>query len=365
MEGDVVGDAEPSSGQGESSSEELYPVRCSFFGGAFDRVPRPWRGTWSRLAVGLDRTFSPQAGTEGAEAKKTLPALCAAGFRSGAFRSRDGVEELGLLILDVDNTTEVQTGEYWSDPRTGRPTARPVLRKVPIEVPVTLHELGLVLRNAGVASCSWTTWSHTPEWPKSRVVIPLAGSVPADFWPRATEWVIRETPIGQIVRGLDLPVLRDVARLHFLPGSPDPRSIRRIRTYGHPLEIPLDALQEVRVEPLPVPAWQVDLITRRNADDEGTHWASRYRVGGQPIDFQALDLAALLAGRGVKVGQARVYGAATKWRSHCPWAHEHTNGLDDDSAVVIQELGRWPIFRCSHSHHAHLGLRDVLELFWG
>jgi hypothetical protein len=33
--------------------------------------------------------------------------------------------------------------------------------------------------------------------------------------------------------------------------------------------------------------------------------------------------------------------------------------------VLIHTPGTWPSFRCMHSGHAHMGLRDLLEWAWG
>ena len=69
----------------------------------------------------------------------------------------------------------------------------------------------------------------------------------------------------------------------------------------------------------------------------------------------------LLEALGCEVGPARPMGGATKHRTTCPWPSEHTHGLDDDSAVLIMEAGTWPSWKCLHSHHAHLGLFDLME----
>jgi hypothetical protein len=163
-----------------------------------------------------------------------------------------------------------------------------------------------------------------------------------------------------------LPVLRDTARLNFLPGAPDPASIRRGQTKGEHLAIPLEHLIEAAVPSLPVPTWEARIQAARRAEKEaGGHWFQRYRVGGRPVDFQALDLASMLSSRGIEMGRSQAHGTGSKWRCHCPLAHEHSGGLDDDCAVVIQTPGQWPSFKCAHSHHAHLGLQDVVELIWG
>lgn len=341
-------------------------IHCSFFNRAADNTPRAWEGTWGQLLEELERSHVPRHGLAGDDAKKSLPAICGARFRAGSPRGRANALEVGLVFFDFDNAHEEPTGEFWIDPRTGTPTERPKVRKVMIPEPVGFEEVQEALWNAEVHSFTWTTWSHRPGWPRFRVVVPLAHPVPAKLWEPATEWALRRLGFAPFRRGLDLPVLRDVARLNFLPGAPCPAMIRRGETQGGPLAVPLGGLERAAVPSLPVAPWQRKIqAERKAARDAGLRWFQCYLVGGRPVDFMVLDLAGLLRGQGLKVGSPQAYGTGQKWRCHCPWAHEHSGGVDDDCAVVIQTPGQWPSFRCAHSHHAHLGLQDVVELVWG
>ena len=250
--------------------------------------------------------------------------------------------------------------------RTGLPGNRPRLRTLMVPQPVNFSEVQEALRAAGVDSYSWSTWSNRPDWPKFRVLVPLAHPVPADLWEAATEWILERLSFNAFRRGLDLPVLRDIARLNFLPGAPDPGSICRGRTDGDPLAVPLDRIPPAAVPALPVAPWQAAIQAERKAQVAGgERWWTAYRVGGRPVDFAALDLPSLLAGRGLKVGSPKPYKDGTKRRCTCPFGREHSGGRDDDSAVIILAPGRWPAFHCAHSHHAHLGLADVIGFLWG
>ena len=341
-------------------------LHCSFFRRAADNMPTPWTGTWAQLRAILERTRTPRHATTGDEAKKSLPAICATRFKEKTRRAGGNAVEMGLILFDFDNSREEPTGEYWPDPRTGEPTKRPKLRKVMVDSPVTFDAVQEALWDAGVDSYSWSTWSAKPDWPKFRVVVPLAHPVPADRWEAATEWALGRLGFEAFLHGLDLPVLRDTARLNFLPGAPDPASIRRGETKGEHLAIPLEHLVEAAVPPLPVAPWQREIQAARKAEREaGANWFQCYRSGGRPVDFQALDLVSLLDSRGIATGRPQAHGTGRKWRCHCPFAHEHSGGIDDDCAVVIQTPGQWPSFKCAHSHHAHLGLQDVVELIWG
>ena len=335
-------------------------LRCSFFDSAWDNQPRRWMGTWNDLKPILARVYSP--GTPGD--KRSMPAISPASYPPGVTRGRDFASGVDLLILDFDNCREEPTGEFYPDKRTGEPTGRPKTLKVRIDVPVTMAEVAAALERAGVAFVVWTTYSCTPEHEKSRVVIPLAASVPVDLWERASEWALTFLGLDPFRRGLDVPVLHNPAALAFLPGSPDSASIRRAEASGDHLAIPLDALPAVPLSALA--PWQTKVLAERQIQREkGEHWWQAYRINGRPVDFQSLDLAAILEARGIKVGSARAFKAGTKRRAHCPWAGEHSGGVDDDAAVLIHTPGSWPSFKCAHSGHLHMGLRDLLEWAWG
>jgi hypothetical protein len=261
--------------------------------------------------------------------------------------------------LDFDNERpEPIPGEFYAG------TGRPKTHKVRIPDPVTPVQVQAALQGAGVASTGWTTWSAKPDHPKHRWIIPLASPVPVDLWERFTEAALERLGLSGSRRGLDLGVLHNPAALAFLPGSPTPETIQRFGNDGHSLSIDLRALP-----PMPAPdlePWQASVVAERQAARApGDRWFQCYRVNGRPVDFQSLDLTSILEARGVKVGAPRAFKDGTKRRAHCPWAGEHSRGVDDDSVVLIQTPGSWPSFKCSHSGHVHLGLQDLIEWAWG
>lgn len=140
--------------------------------------------------------------------------------------------------------------------------------------------------------------------------------------------------------------------------------IRRAESFGAHLAIPLKALPAA--PPPDLAPWQAEVVAVRKAErTRGDQWWHAYRVNGRPVDFETLDLAAILESRGIKVGGPRPFKNGTKRRAHCPWAGEHGHALDDDAVVLIQTPGSWPSFKCKHSGHAHMGLQDLLEWAWG
>ena len=339
---------------GRGKGAAMTPLSCSFFNSALDNQPHPFTGTWHELQDRLSVTRHTRRGAVGNEAKKSLPAISGTIFKPGTRRARENALSLGLLIFDFDNGIEVPTGEFWPDLLTGRPSTHPKLRKEMIVNPATFEEVQVALRVAGVNSYSWTTWSHSPKWPRFRVLIPLATAIPAQVWEATIEWSIESLGFGLVRRGLDLPVLRDIARLNFLPGAPCPVMIERGETRGDHFQVPLKALAQVIGADVP---HVLDRGQERGPRSKGDYaWAASLR-----IDLTTLRLADLIASWGIKVGPARPYRGGTKWRTNCLWPEEHTHGLDDDSGFVIHEVGRWPTWSCSHSCHTGLGLVDVLR----
>ena len=339
-------------------------LRVSFFNHARDNEPQPWAGTWANLKGALQRTFTPRAGNPGGDLKRSMPAISGAFYPEGVLRGRDNALGVSILTLDCDNSRQEPTGEFYPDPKTGGPSTRPKTRKVQIEHPVGMAQMVSALEKARVESVLWTTYSSTSEWEKCRAVILLEEPVPVDRWERFTEWAIEHLGLTPYREGLDIPVLRNPAALAFLPGSPTPETIRWATTSGGALWVPANDPPisfTTHREP-----WQAALDAKRKEEwAAGERWFQAYQVDRRPVDFKQLDLVPILEARGVKVGEPRQFKDGTKRRSHCPWAGEHTGGVDDDSAVLIQTPGTWPSFRCMHSGHVHMGLRDVIEWAWG
>lgn len=332
----------------ESGAGRPDSMTCSFFTHAEDARPKPWAGTWSGLVGILEKTNRPRHRPQGNDPKKGLPAIAGATFHP-LHRGKEEAQSIALLGLDYDNSLEeVVPGEFH---RSGTPKTR----KVPIDRLVSMEEVAEALWDAGAAGYLWSTWSNRDEWPKHRAMVPLAVPVPKGLWEQATEWAVRALGLLDTRRGLDLPALRDVARIYFMPGHPDgPSAIRRQEIAGNPLRIPLDELPTVAVPEVPrLPHMEREIQRRRN---DGYAWASTL-----PVELNTLRLAELLATLGVKVGPGRPYKNGTKWRTRCLWPSEHTGGVDDDCAVVIHEPGRWPTWHCSHASHEHLGLVDVVR----
>lgn len=344
------GCADRSTGGGGSTR-----AACTFFRNAHDNIPRHWAGSWDQLQNGLQRIRRPRSHLKGDVAKKSLPALCAATFLPGATRAREHVVGVQILLLDFDNSMEQPTGEV-------HPSGRPKTQKVVLDTPVEMEVIQGLLSNAGVAAVAWTTWSAKPEWPKFRVAIPLAFPVPGHLWPQVTEWALGALGLQDVRAGIDIPVLHNPAALAFLPGAPDPSIIRFFSLMGRPLNVPLDQMHRVEVPAQEFPNRQHSGSKART----GERWWKSYQIApGKYLDFKTLNLIPVLKRLGCRLGPERPWGTGTKMRCTCPWASEHSGGVDDDSAVIFRKPGKWPIFACSHSGHGGLGLKDVIKAAWG
>lgn len=342
----------------------LHAVTCSFFeNGVTDTTPVNWQGTWRGLARGLCRDFPYDNGVPLPEGKKTLPAICGGEFKPNTTRRRDHVARVGLLLMDWDNTTEIGAGGFHVD-QAGAPTNRPVMRKVQIENPVDLEQVAGALETAGVTAFLHSTWSSRPGIPRFRVVLPLMLPISTDLMPMAAEFAIQHLGLTAFRRGLDGAGLHNPAGLALMPGSVYPEYIERRFVDGSPLYIPLSRVSTMDLPRPSLASWQRELNKTRH-EAGGQKWWQVYLGQGRLKDFHDLDLVGLLQSLGCWVGGSRSWGGGVKHRCTCPWHVEHTGGVDDDSAVIFMTPGHWPVWHCSHASHAHMGLRDVLELAWG
>jgi len=354
MENQILGASAPAEG-----------LSCSFFASALDNQPRPWRGTWEILAQSFRRDRQPSLHSPELDSKKFLPAISGATYAPGNTRCRASVLSLHLAVFDVDNAEERP------DPSGAiHPSGRPMMVKLPVAAPTTLDLVCNELERLGIAGYCWSTWSSTAEWPRFRVVLPLAQTVDPEVWGQATEWLIAVTGLNRWRGCLDLPVLRDTARIHFLPARrPGAPPVHRREVKGEILMPPArGALAKIAPPKPSILSWQEDARTARNDSFCSTtkagkrSWARRFRgSNGQALDLATLNGVRLLEALGCKVGPGQPWNNGTKHRTTCPWPDEHTHGLNDDSGVLFLEPGRWPAWHCAHSHHAHLGLVDLLE----
>lgn len=146
-------------------------LHISVFENAWDNRPTPKCCTLAGLVRAL--TTFPVIETAN---NMTLPAWSPARFANGAARKSAAVRDVSCVVLDFDAGDPDNALSAWT----------------------------------GVLTVLHTTWSHTPEAPRFRVVVPLARPVPLARWSEAWTLAAARAP------GAD-PACKDPARLYFRP----------------------------------------------------------------------------------------------------------------------------------------------------
>ncbi|MBK8793317.1 MAG: hypothetical protein IPN59_09190 [Holophaga sp.] len=201
----------------------MSTLSITLFKSASDNNPQLFEmDTFAKFVEFLKVPRKPSWVPHGDDPKKGMPAFSPSIFKPGTPRAVANVISINLLCLDVDNAESIPTGEYYLD-KEGNSTGRAKMKKVCIKDPVRISDLEGVLQRAGVDHFIHPTWSDKPDWPHIRVIIPLAQPIPPEKWDFATAWTIRHLGLEPFMRGVDLPVLKDVARIYFLPGGPNVR----------------------------------------------------------------------------------------------------------------------------------------------
>lgn len=191
----------------------------ALFDGARDREPKPRLMTWRALAQSLTRfRVLPEA------EKLRLPAWSPTLYREGATRCAAAVLSISCLVLDFDDGARslAEARAPWED------------------WPHLVH----------------TTWSHTLDAPRFRLVVPLEAPVPASGWPRVWHWAH-----ARIGRTAD-PACKDPCRLYFVPAVRSQDWPRYARTHD-----PGGRYLGVRAEDLPPTPAEVEADRLRRARD--------------------------------------------------------------------------------------------------
>jgi hypothetical protein len=212
----------------------------------------------------------------------------------------------------------------------------------------TIEQAHRLLR--GTSGVTYTTFSHSPECSKLRVIYALSRPVDADEYARVWDWTANKI-IGA-GHALD-EATRDASRFWYLPSHRPGAAYEWQELEGAPLDV-TKALSEIGAQPRPflvgAPARgrQTPLLLSGNgrvcAGSAAESFFGRvFELAG--MVFNVLDNDALSV--------------------VCPWAHEHTSGEDGDSSTVIfpptTESG-WGLFHCSHAHCARRRTADLLDV---
>ncbi len=192
-------------------SDAAPTLTLSVFDHARDAVPKPRTCTVDALVQALTRFPVIDAAN-----KLDLPAWSPARFVPGRARSVDAVVDVSCLVLDHDEGDPGAALAAWS----------------------------------GLIAVAHSTWSHTEDAPRFRVVVPLARPIPADRWAAAWSWAAARAPQAD-------RACKDASRLYFRPAVPAPDAPRFAHVQNGDL---LDLLPLLPPPPAPAPA-RADRVT--------------------------------------------------------------------------------------------------------
>ncbi len=157
-----------------------------------DNIPEAGRRTWADFSTRMQH-HTPRKTKEGTKLFSPVK------YKSGARRGNDGVEAITMAVFDVD-------------------------------VGVTPEAVKSIL--GGFAYVLHSTWSHTPDKPSYRVIVPFTTPVPKQVWPQI--WPRLNLFLG----GINDPATKDPARIYYLPSHPEGRGDFFVAVgEGKPLDI--------------------------------------------------------------------------------------------------------------------------------
>lgn len=206
-------------------SADVRLLDIAYFEGRTSRNPIRRRSTWPDL-VKLLRTHDTAATKDG---------MCFSpvAYPRGVTRGKAYVESVSCLALDFDHLTP----ERWVE---------------------------IVCKLAPLASVAYTTYSHTDEAPRWRVVLPLVASVPAAQWPEVFARVRVWLPDADRQCG-------DCSRLYYLPSHPAGGAWETAANVeGEWLDV-----RELPEAPKPRPRKPIEAVTTAEADAALWKWVRK------------------------------------------------------------------------------------------
>ncbi len=208
----------------------------------------------------------------------------------------------------------------------------------------TLEQSERLIKNTG--GVAYTTFSHSPEYPKLRVIYRFDRPVDADEYSRI--WIHFAKKIAENGHTLDESA-RDASRFWYLPSHRPKAPYAWRELEGDPIAADR-VLEEAPHTPPFIPGGSA--APRK--------WADRCvpivgGVGAETFFGRVFELAGM-SFDSLLNGSLPVL---------CPWSQEHTSGFDGDSSTVILPPttdSRWGLFHCSHAHCARRKTTDLLDV---
>ena len=201
----------------------------------------------------------------------------------------------------------------------------------------------------GVCGVAYTTFSHSIEHPKLRVVFLLSRPVNAVEYEHLWHWAAKK--IERRGHVLDESA-RDACRFWYLPSHPPDAPYEWREFDGRPLDVEEALRNPTQLRPVPGggPKVSTRILDARPSgserdcvDDASESFFGRAFMLAE-MAFEPLESGALPV--------------------ICPWAHSHTSGDDGDTSTVIlppTTASRWGLFHCSHAHCAKRATLDLLD----
>lgn len=211
----------------------------------------------------------------------------------------------------------------------------------------TIEQASRLLPNTmGVA---YTTFSHTPDWPKLRVIYPL--SRPVDSIEYENLWLWAANKITALGHTLDESA-RDASRFWYLPSHEPGGNYEWRELEGRPLDAAeiLAGCTHTR----PFPGGGPALTRILDAPRKG-----RVIVSVDSAEDSFFGRAFTLAGMSFDLMESGALPVI------CPWSNEHTSGADGDTSTVVLPPttdSKWGLFHCSHAHCANRTTIDLLDV---
>lgn len=250
------------------------------------------------------------------EGKDKVPLFSPAEFENGQ-RSKKNATRLSMFVLDIDNP-QCKDG----DP------------------PVTMHDVCCALVEKNLKHVLASSWSHSLEWPKFRVILPLAHPIKKEYWSKWAPAALEASGLETFRHAMDTSCLKNTAAIYYFPSAPDGITFV-IQKDGELLNVPIPGSIKIDFS-------HIKFRRPPKMPNQG--------------DFTTLDVVQLFEAHDsyIKAGSEPGLHIVV-----CPWINEHTKQKIDTATCVKEgSPGRqWPSFQCFHSHCAGRTMKDVLEVW--
>lgn len=311
----------------EVNNMETYPF--SSFKHAKDNIPELITGaTFKELCLfaGINTQVKE---------KKDLPAISPAVYPEGALRSKYSNPTLSFIMLDFDNSSKIITG---LKPRVKEERVQ--------ERQATPEIISSYLSSLNIEHGYYTSFSNKKGWAKFRLLLPLDKEIPAALWPKTVEWLLKETRLNFWRASIDMPAVKDCARLYFLSSG----NVKSDYVPGKKIRIDLEAIRKTpdRKEPeIPM----TDEVKKQLEEAR----KSRTKI----INTKGLDVLKIFHENNIETSEAIPYREnGFKYLLECPLIEEHASPTNWGDTALFCTEGHWS-YHCFHTHQPTL--QDILE----